>query len=216
MESQQNSNTLNELYTALCKVQGILNPAEKGKTAGQGSYKYTYADLPAVISAAQEALEKNGLCFTTRIESEQGNTLFFARLAHGSGQYLESKIEVGISLTDIKSIQDLGKVITYLRRYTFSMMVGIVTEEDDDAQSIVSSKNTYTQIPKQPAKAIEPKIVEYISADQLEILEHELENNLDIAKAIIEKYGGLSMMPRNQFQASLDRIRELKRLKDKK
>jgi hypothetical protein len=206
-QHEQIQTKMNELYTALCKAQGELNPAEKDSIAGAGSFKYKYANLSAVMGAAQDALTNNGLSFTTRVVTEDHITVFYARLAHTSGQYLESKIEIGINLNDIKAIQELGKAITYLRRYTFSMMVGVVTEEDDDAQSLVKS----------PQKLATPRTDDAkISHDQLDTLEHELVDHQDIAQAIISKYGTLSNIPKNQFYATLDRIREIKRLKEQK
>lgn len=199
---EQNSTQTNKLYGALCKAQAMLNPAEKESVAGTGSYKYKYANLAAIIGAAQDALAAHGLSFTTRLETTDRTTTFYARLAHESGEFLESSIAIGITLSDVKAIQELGKAITYLRRYTFSMMVGVITEEDDDAQSLVkpSAKPPYTT----------PK-PDYISTEQKELLERELEDHPEIRDAITSKYGSLSSMPRQQFYASLERIREIKR-----
>lgn len=42
----------------------------------------------------------------------------------------------------ISGVQSLGKVVTYLRRYTITMLVGIATEEDDDAQPVTGTAQT--------------------------------------------------------------------------
>ena len=128
------------------------------------------------MGAAQEALASNDLAFTTRLESLDGKTFFFAQLVHASGEFLESKIELGISLHDVKMIQELGKAITYLRRYTFSMMIGVVTEEDDDAQSLVNKP----QVRKEQS----------ITVQQAAQLQEQLKMHPEVEKRILQKYGG--------------------------
>lgn len=192
------------LYTALSKAQAQLHPAEKDSVAGSGSYKYKYANLAAVMSVAQEALAANGLAFSCRMITEGQINYFYARLCHETGEHLESKIEIGINLHDIKAIQELGKAITYLRRYTFSMMVGIITEEDDDAQSIVANQRSFSKPQPSP---------EYITKEQKDTLIHELENQPDILQMLLDKYGTIDKMPKNQYLAALDRIREIKHIK---
>lgn len=202
MNEVANSNT--NLYAALCKAQAQLQPAEKDSVAGSGSYKYKYANLAAVMSAAQEALAANGLAFSCRMITEGQINYFYARLCHETGEYLESKIEIGINLQEIKAIQELGKVITYLRRYTFSMMVGIITEEDDDAQSIVQNQKSFSKPQSSP---------EYITKEQKDTIIHELDDHHDILQMLLDKYGTIDKMPKNQYLPALDRIREIKQIK---
>lgn len=193
---EQISTQTNGIYSALCKAQAMLNPADKDSVAGAGSYKYKYANLAAVMGAAQEALAVNNLAFTTRLETEEGKTVFYAQLVHMSGEFLQSRIELGINLHDIKMIQELGKAITYLRRYTFSMMIGVVTEEDDDAQSLVNK----TQI----------KSPEHISLNQAALLQEQLKLHPDVAKRILDKYGSYGKFPANQLGDLQEYIKGLK------
>lgn len=53
-------------------------------------------------------------------------------LMHASGQYISSQMKTRADEMDVKSI---GSAITYLRRYAFAAIIGLVADEDDDGSA---------------------------------------------------------------------------------
>lgn len=131
-ESTLESPTLDKLYTALAKAQAEIQPAKKnGK--GNPTFRSKYADLAAIVQTSRKALGENGLSVIQRIirQGSAGMTLL-TRLCHASGQWIESSMTVNPPKQDIQS---LGSYLTYLRRYNYSSIVGVVAvDEDDDGE----------------------------------------------------------------------------------
>jgi hypothetical protein len=110
----------------------IINKNKKG-------YNYNYADLPNVIKIITPLLIKNGLIITQLISNDDnGCVSVHTILIHvESGEVLETTITHPLLENKGKStlIQTAGSVITYLRRYSLSSMLGIVTDEDVDGNN---------------------------------------------------------------------------------
>lgn len=124
---------LDKLLAALTKAQGALKVAKKD--SNNPFFKNVYADLVSVIKASREALCANGLSVIQRLDLEEGRLVLLTRLCHSSGQWIESAIAVN---PPNNNIQTLGSYLTYLRRYTYAALVGVVaSDEDDDAEKAV-------------------------------------------------------------------------------
>ena len=131
------SDDLNELYTALAKSQNEMETAKEG--SANPFLKSKYADLTDVVKASRPYLTKNGLCVIQRIITNGNGAMYLlTRLAHASGQWIESKMPISPPKSDIQSI---GSYITYLKRYTYSSIVGVTSSEDDDGESTMN-RNT--------------------------------------------------------------------------
>src|SRR5665811_688131 len=94
----------NELMAALAKAQGAMKNPEKNKTATipmktGGVYSFTYADLPEIYDTNRAALSDNGLSHSFGTSVEEKFTLCSCRLAHSSGQWMESEMIRIISLS---------------------------------------------------------------------------------------------------------------------
>ena len=133
---------LGELFAALAKAQSMMPDA---KTDSKNPFfKSKYADLSSIVKASRKALSENGLAVTQFIHdismphSEEVDSFLFTRLGHVSGQWIESFIRVSPPKTDIQS---LGSYLTYLRRYSYSAIVGVVASgEDDDGERTMERK----------------------------------------------------------------------------
>lgn len=125
------SEQVNEIASALAKAQSELSHPLKSNTAGAGSFKYTYADLPSVIDVVKKSFSKNGLSFTQfpSVDVANRSLSLTTMVLHSSGQFLSSSLSMG--LVDLKP-QTVGSAITYARRYALSSMAGIAAETDDD------------------------------------------------------------------------------------
>ena len=133
-----------ELFTALAKAQAEMPTAGKN-TSG---YNYKYADLAEIIKISRPALTKNGLSIMQVLipGTEDSPAVLNTMLCHASGEFIESKIKL-IVPNDNKNqnkLQSLGTALTYLRRYSYSAIIGIVTDQDSDGNTGVgNSVNTY-------------------------------------------------------------------------
>lgn len=130
---EENKNNLAKLFAALSKFQGEIKPARKGK---QG-YGYKYADIAAVLEAAQEPLARHGLCVThltqVRAHGENNEHQYMTLqtiLGHESGAHLMSDY----LLEPVKKDpQGYGSALTYARRYSFMAVTGLPVADDDGA-----------------------------------------------------------------------------------
>lgn len=191
------SQELNELFTALAKSQGEMVLAKQ--SSSNPFFKSKYADLTEIVNSSRPALVKHGLCVSQRIlVGDLGNNILSTILGHSSGQWLESTTSINPPKSDIQS---MGSYITYLKRYSYAAIVGVATTDDDGEQAMVDDRNK--------------KNDDYVTPEQIEQLQYELKGHSDIAEDMMQKMGlrTLKEMPKNRFMSALNRIREIKSLK---
>lgn len=130
---------LNEIATALSKLQGEILNATKDK---QG-YNYSYADLAQILDISRPLMSKHGLSLTqmptTQTDGKIGLT---SLLIHTSGQSIQSFFELPIEgAAKMSTAQACGSVITYMRRYALAAILGIAqTDEDASSQQVKKAK----------------------------------------------------------------------------
>lgn len=127
MESREHSESLDKLLPALIIARSQF-PAVK-KDGYNPHFKSKFATLKAVQEATADVLTKNGLAilqFPATVDGKPGLTTW---LTHLSGQYIVETTVLALSKSDP---QAQGSGITYLRRYGWSSVLGLVTDEDDD------------------------------------------------------------------------------------
>lgn len=95
-------------------------------------YGYVFADLPAIFEIINPLLKKHGLGFTQPINGNQIKTIVYHI---ESGETIESMTDIpqGVKLSGQNDFQVLGSAITYLRRYSLSSILGLITDKDTDA-----------------------------------------------------------------------------------
>lgn len=119
---------IKDLFAALAKAQAEMEVASFN--AQNPFFKNRYADMAQIVKASRPALTKHGLSVIQQILTMQDGTMLLASvLAHSSGQFIESRMRIVPPKSDV---QTLGSYITYLRRYSYAALVGIVTSDDDD------------------------------------------------------------------------------------
>lgn len=122
------------LNTAFAKAQGEFPSIGKTKTVKVrtntgGEYTFSYAPLETIIAAVKPVLAKHGLAVTQLLEQVDGRPGLRTELRHSSGGVLGSSFPLPMVP---ESAQKLGSLLTYLRRYTITAILGIATEDDDD------------------------------------------------------------------------------------
>lgn len=196
---------LNELFSSLAKAQAEMQPA--GLTSANPFFKSKYADLAEIVKASRPALTKHGLSVIQQIMiNEEGIHVLHTILAHSSGQWLETRMKIIPAKNDV---QTLGSYISYIRRYSYAALVGVVVgDEDDDGEVAVAPERSKMQ-----------RIThsECIVPEQLHELEYELAGNPDIAQNIKEKLkiNTLAEMKQENFINVINHIRKTKQAKEK-
>ena len=172
------SEEIDKIAAALVKFQGEVESPKKSvenDAFKKGGKALKYADLDAIIKTVTPALAKNGLSqhqFTdTDIENKA--VKITTMILHESGQYFFGDTLVLPAESFGKfNAQTVGSAITYGRRYSLSAILGIASENDDDANGISGQdttdkannqkKQTYSKPPE--AKV---KIASYEEKDRL-------------------------------------------------
>jgi flagellar hook-basal body complex protein FliE len=138
------STELNEISLALSSYQAeAINPHKDKK--GQNG---TYADLSSVLDVSRTAVARHGLSFTQMPFTGEGTIGVETLLMHKSGQWISSRVEVPLEIARTKDgrplmspAQAAGSVITYLRRYSLTAILGLA-QDDDDAATQASKVET--------------------------------------------------------------------------
>ena len=113
----ETSEQINELAPALSKLQSsISNPVKDAK-----AHHSRYASFPSVLNTIRPHLAENGLSIvqTSRKDELYGSmhVIVTTRLLHSSGQWIQEDISSAINMKAQNSIQDMGSLISYLKRY---------------------------------------------------------------------------------------------------
>ncbi|MDH4186846.1 MAG: ERF family protein [Nitrospira sp.] len=130
METQWQSEQINELVGAIVRAQLKLEPAKKD-TLNPFFHK-KYADLPTCWEAIKSFREEGVAIVQSPMEGPEGYVLLDTQLSHTSGQWMRSRLKIRVAKDDP---QGYGSAITYARRYALGCMTGLVTEEDDDGNA---------------------------------------------------------------------------------
>lgn len=96
------------------------------KTKAGGTYKFKYATYRNIVETIKPLLAKHQLSFTHLVEPDGSVTTM---LLHESGEYLVSSL----TIRGEQTAQGIGSCITYAKRYSLSSLLGVVADDDDDA-----------------------------------------------------------------------------------
>ena len=159
------SENLDQLFTALAKAQGEMSAA--AKDCANPFFKSRYADLSSVWTACREPLSKNGLSVLQIVQSSELGDVLHTTLGHSSGQFMTSTMPIRIKTGNGgNELQALGAAITYLRRFSLAAIVGVAPDDDNDGNG-----SSYKVQPK-----AEPAVVPvpFVNAGQLSTLRGSL------------------------------------------
>ena len=124
------SEQLNELAVALATYQATAkNPANSAKNP---FLKNSYAPLNEILNEVRPELAKHGLSISQLVGGEDkiGVTTM---LLHKSGQYIGDTVSLTPDTSKgLSTAQNAGVVITYLRRYGLTAILGLAGEDDND------------------------------------------------------------------------------------
>ena len=139
---QTQSQEINELAGALSLAQGDMNPAKKG--AANTFFKSKYADLSEIIEASRYPLSANDLSIVQY--ADNGHVV--TQLMHSSGQWIRGTLRI---TPKDNTPQGIGSALTYARRYSWQMMVGLGAEDDDGEAAMGRAGSAYDPAHAKPA-----------------------------------------------------------------
>lgn len=138
------------IYAALSAFQGELKPIATVE-ANLGTYKVNYSPLGKIMEVIHPILSKHGLsvrhemnkdgieCIlthtTTKVTENGAKPIVIGDTLHHVEHFttVENELRSGIiPVPRTEKMQTLGGAITYAKRYTLSMLLGISSEEDKD------------------------------------------------------------------------------------
>lgn len=123
------SENFTEVMKAIHNVQQEIDIIQRGDTADAGKYKYSYASMPRIWVALKPVLKKHGLTIIQSPTADVADKLE-TWIIHETGEYVYDGMRLIITRDDP---QGFGSAITYAKRYALISMLGIVTDDDNDA-----------------------------------------------------------------------------------
>ena len=156
------------LWSALSDFQEECPAINKGAKG----YGYKYADLPSIMEVINPLLKKHKLVISQPLDGRA----IMTKLVHiPTGEIEFSRIEIpeGVSLKGMNQFQVDGSAITYYRRYALSSLLGIVTDEDNDAAGKQVSQEPTKRVIKKGTKMFEHCVARYGEGmSRMEMSEH--------------------------------------------
>ena len=147
------SESISKIAAALVKAQGGM-PAV-GKEGNNPAFRSRYMTLDGILAVAVPVLTKHGIAVVqgSQVESLDESQRPVAvcietRLLHESGEWLAVEAIIPVSKQDAHG---MGSAITYGRRYSLASILGIMADEDDDANNAVSAAPKQA-MPSQPRR----------------------------------------------------------------
>jgi len=187
---------IGSLALALSKAQGEFDIASKD--SDNSFHKSKYASIDDVLMAIRPYLSKNGLAILQFPSGNINEICITTRLIHSSGQWIESEISappvVNVDKVSkqlkMATIQDQGKTITYLRRYSIVSILAIAQEDDDGNSALPKPKDVC------------------LSYAQQDTIEDMLKGYPRVRNRMIEDYKKISSIKAEQYNTVIERIQK--------
>lgn len=168
---------MKNLFKAIAKFQSKV-PAIYQDTKGYG---YTYSSLAEITKVITPILAECNLGYLQPLEDNRIKTIIFETT---SGEFIESSVEIpsDVSLKGMNQFQVLGSAITYLRRYSLSSMLGLITDKDLDASGEQVAKVVKATAPTPKPT---PKLKKVPASDFPVVVKYAKESEENRRKALI-------------------------------
>jgi hypothetical protein len=156
----QQSESIDQLSTALSKAQGEIQAAIKDKT--NPHFRNNFASLQSVIDSLKGPFSKNGLSITQAPGQSEHGWILESQIMHASGQWIRCTFPL---LVEKNTSQAFGSALSYARRYTLSSLSGTASDDvsDDDGEIALDAaggtpkEDTSKRSPSQSNALLKPK-----------------------------------------------------------
>jgi len=122
------SDSLDKLAPALCKMQGEFTTVIPTKTNPR--FKSKYADYDDILKMARPHLAANGFSIHSKEEEHDGVRYIRTKLLHSSQQYISSFVRVIEDKNNKTDIQAYGSGVSYHKRYSLQSILGVSINDD--------------------------------------------------------------------------------------
>lgn len=138
---------------ALSAFHSEMGRFTKDQLKTNPAFRSKYVPLGVILEAIEEPLRKCDLAFT-QIPSGLGKLT--TRVVHiASGEFIEGEMEM---VPMDNKPQTYGGLLTYMKRYALTAMLGINVDEDDDGNAASGVKPTAAYVPAPKAKPVHDAI----------------------------------------------------------
>lgn len=179
-----------------------------------------YSDLHEIMIKIRPVLGKHGLHVTQRIKLKDGVTILATRIWHSSGQWLESRVLVSPSKNTIEAY---GSNLNSMKRFEIMDMLGLTVSSDpfdDDGESDMEIANELAEGGAKLKALYNKKEESYAVVNNAQYLElmKELDNDEYLAEEMLDKLQlrSLRELPESRFAPTINRIREIKKIRNQK
>jgi hypothetical protein len=155
--------------------------ADVSSKEGKFLYSFKYAPLNVVLAALEPGLTAAGLAL---MQPFDGDTMYTIVAFEGSSLTVET------SLPEWSTPQQLGSLLTYIRRYQIKGLFAVADEEDDDGNEASGNKAQVTR--KEPSAPKSAPSTDLSKATQEEVISLAKAKGLDgaaLAKLVYEQTG---------------------------
>ena len=127
-----------QFIKALQKAQKEFPSLEKSKKVNQGAFKYDYLPLEQMLSLIQPVLHNNGFHLSQLFGyTPTGETLVKTKLVHEGGHEEVSELPLFLPPRDLQKKNEAhvwGGAVTYQRRYSIKLILGLETDMDNNME----------------------------------------------------------------------------------
>ena len=132
------------LFAAIAQAQGEVENATKSAT--NSHFKNRYADLAEVLNTVRPVFARHGLAIIQSVSSDQQLVTVATTIAHKEGGFVTSSMSC---TSPTSKVQDLGSMVTYLRRYSIAAMT-CISQADDDGNAASQRPAKASTEPQKP------------------------------------------------------------------
>lgn len=205
MEYNYRSEKIDKLGAASIKSQLEMDAAIPDT---KGHFKNDYPTLKALMLMSQHIINNNGLYFDWIYSNNDNNDMVLEGiLTHPESDQWKKSVKI------IKSTQTAmtseGALISYWKRLMYRDLLGMICEDELDDDGKTEAKS----IDRRSAEEKEKPKEEYITPEQLRVLQNAIGNNEDIYKELLTrlKIGNLKYMWKKVFEQALEFVNKTKR-----
>ncbi len=207
-----NEEAIKAFNKSLAKAQSEMPTA--GLNAANPFFKSRYANLDELVRVSRPVLTKYGFSVEQGTKLFEGKIVFYTVMRHEEGHSVESIFPIEPSKP---GIQEIGKEMTYLRRYLYACITGVVTSddpEDDDGESAMQPVRASQSHGHYQNRSSHENVVGVISNEQLDQLVTEIQKLPQDMRATMvtqiasfNKIRVLSELRQDQFEGVMRSIR---------
>lgn len=156
-KSDKGIGELSKALSVFQKNAPKIKKTKEGKIqlkSGNG-YGYKYADLSDIWDAIRGPLADNKLSIIQIPTTQAGVPALTTLLSHETGEWIEDTMLLKIAQD---TPQGQGSAITYARRYSLCSVLGIVADDDTDAQDHQTATTIQKKLIADTARKVMPEL----------------------------------------------------------